>query len=44
MMEPIRYTICDSAYVYLLEGGEDWNDETEGEPASGEQKRLHYWL
>ena len=44
MIEIIRCRIRHSAHVYLLEEGEDWNDETEGEPTRGEQKRLSGWL
>jgi hypothetical protein len=44
MIEGIRHSIYHSAHAYLFEEGEDWNDETEGEPTGGEQKRLHYGL
>jgi hypothetical protein len=44
MIELIRYSIRHSAHVYLLEEGEDWSDETEGESTGGEQKRLYDWL
>jgi hypothetical protein len=44
MIEPIQYSIYHSAHIYLLKEEKDWNDETEGEPTGGQQKRLYYWL
>jgi hypothetical protein len=44
MIEVIRSSIGHSAHIYLLEDGEDRNDETEGEPTGGKQKGLYYWV
>jgi hypothetical protein len=44
MIKIVRCRIRYSAHVYLLEEGEDRNDETEGEPTRGKQKRLSGWL